>query len=401
MTSIPHLDSALQSQTRPAASESAEGAGSQRLVAIDMLRGVAMLLMALDHWAAFARINLMAEGYNGKRFPLGNWAEILTGLISNLSSGIFFTLAGTSIAFFERSRRKRGWTEWDITRFLLIRAGILLILDQVVNFVGWHVTNLPLFEVLSAIAFSIIVLSVARLLPLRIVALLSAALFVLFPLFVQVFPHNPDQPLSAITTILFQNHRDQGFPEVEDPLLGRVSLMLAGYVMGRLLSQGKISISPRWLWAALAGFIVWFVLRLGLLQGYGDFLPYQAGAPWIDFFIDNKHPPSLTFLLFNMSWSLVALVFINAIAPRLSKTWLGWALSVLGQTSLFFFVFHMLFYRLLVTVFSGGVIIPPSWLGNIDLLRLFIECGLTFVILLPVCAWYRNLRRKHVILSYL
>jgi hypothetical protein len=36
----------------------------------------------------------------------------------------------------------RGWTEWQLTRFLLIRAAILLVLDQVINRVGWWVEEL-------------------------------------------------------------------------------------------------------------------------------------------------------------------------------------------------------------------------------------------------------------------
>ena len=370
--------------------------GSQRLAAIDLLRGIAMLLMALDHWAAFARINVNAEGYAGVRPALGNPLEILVGLVTNLSSGIFFALAGTSIAFFENSRRKRGWSEWEITRFLLIRAVILLVFDQIINLIGWSVRGSILFEVLSAIAFAIIALAFIRLLPLRVVAGLGIVLFIGYPLLASLFPHNPDQPLSIITTVLLQNHRE-GFIQVETPMLGRLSLMLAGYVMGRLLIDRTVQISLRWLWIAGGGLVAWLVVRLGLLQGYGDFLPYSPGAPWIDLLIDSKHPPSLTFLLFNMSISLVLLVLLNSLSSRLVTTRLGWVLTVLGQTSLFFFIAHMLFYKLLQVLLRGSPIVPV----DDPVLRLLVETTLTLVVLVPICAYYRNLRRKHSILSYL
>lgn len=379
-----------------AAPSEAVSTGTQRLAAIDLLRGIAMLLMAIDHWAAFARINVTAEGYDGVRPALGSPLEVLVGLVTNLSSGIFFALAGTSIALFENSRRKRGWTEWQITRFLLIRAAILLVFDQVINMIGWSVRGVFLIEVLTAIAFSMIVLAFIRLLPLRVVAVLGAALFIGYPLLVSLFPHNPDQPLSIITTILVQNYRE-GFIQVETPLLARLSLMLGGYVMGRLLTNRTVQISPRWLWIAGGGLVAWLVLRLGLLQGYGDFLPYQAGGPWIDLLIDSKHPPSLTFLLFNMSISLALLVLLNSMSSWLANTRLSWVLTVLGQTALFFFIVHMLFYKTLEVILRGNPIVP---VGD-PVLRLLIETALTMVVLVPICAVYRNLRRKHAILSYL
>lgn len=377
-----------------------EKLASRRLAAIDMLRGIAMLLMALDHWAPYARIEITAEAYGGVRPALGSAAQVFFGLITNLSSGIFFMFAGTSIAFFERSRRTRGWTEWHITRFLLIRAALILVLDQVVNRFGYSIKDYILFEVLSAIAFNIAVLAFVRHLPLRIIALSAVMLFLGYPLLVTLFPHDPQNPLSTITTILFQYHRDSA-PFVQNPFLARLSLVLGGYVVGRLLDSGRISISIRWLWVASGLFIAWLVLRLGLLQGYGDFLPYQMGSSWIDLLIDNKQPPSFTFLLFNLAWALVLLVALNQYGYVLARSGVGWVLNVLGQTSLFFFVMHLLFYRALEHVFRGSPIISPAWVGGSDILRLVLECSLIMLFLIPICALYRKLRRKYSILSYL
>src|SRR5690606_8961425 len=163
-----------------------------------------------------------------------------------------------------------------------------------------------------------------------------------------------------------------------------------GYVMGRLLTNRTVQISPRWLWIAGGGLVAWLVLRLGLLQGYGDFLPYQAGGPWIDLLIDSKHPPSLTFLLFNMSISLALLVLLNSMSSWLANTRLSWVLTVLGQTALFFFIVHMLFYKTLEVILRGNPIVP---VGD-PVLRLLIETALTMVVLVPICAVYRNLQSE-------
>ena len=95
-----------------------------------MLRGVAMLLMALDHSSYFAQFDVTAETYDGVRPILGSWPHVVTGLVTNLASNIFFTLAGVSVAFFEESRRRRGWSEWMITRFLVTRALVRTMLSD-------------------------------------------------------------------------------------------------------------------------------------------------------------------------------------------------------------------------------------------------------------------------------
>jgi hypothetical protein len=121
----------------------------------------------------------------------------------------------------------------------------------------------------------------------------------------------------------------------------------------------------------------------------------------ITFFIDSKHPPSLTFLLFNMSWSLVLLVLLKAVEGRLKTTFVGWILTTLGQTALFFFVAHMLLYRVAAALLGEYRLVPFGLVANSELLCLWVECALSMVILVPLCAAYRNLRRKFSILSYL
>ena len=362
---------------------------SQRLVAIDMLRGIAMLLMALDHSSFFAQFDVTAETYNGIRPELGSWAQVVTGLITNLASNIFFTLAGVSVAFFEESRRKRGWSEWMITRFLVTRAVVLLVLDQIVSRYAWH--SPVKFDVLSAIAFSVIALAFARRLPLRILAILAVVLFAIYPLLVVLFPYNADQPFSVLFAILFQ-HSSSAPPMVEFPAVARLSLMLGGYVWGRLLRSGRTSISPRLLWVAFAGFALWFVLRM--LHTYGDFFPFTPDMPWYYFFIENKQPPSITFFLLNLSAALVILVGLNRVEKVLQRSFLGWGLTVLGQTSLFFYVAHLLLYSRVVS----RIFIDAPTTG---ILRAYAEFALGIAILLPVCAGYRILRRRYSILSYL
>ena len=217
-----------------------------------------------------------------------------------------------------------------------------------------------------------------------------------YPLLVTALPSTDAEPISifgTVTTILLQHHNLTS-PIVEFPLLGRLSLVLVGYVWGRLLQAGKTSISPRLLWLAIVGLIVWFILRV--LHGYGNFLPYEPEWPWIYFFIESKQPPSLTFLLFNFSWAVVLLVGLKQIEAHLRHTMIGWGLQVLGQTALFFYAVHLLLYSLVISP-----MFPDTFLAHAGLLRGYIEFALGILILLPVCAIYRQLRQRYRILGYL
>ncbi len=379
------MNEAVAVTIQPASIKAGALAPSKRVTVIDMLRGVAMVLMALDHSASFANVNLTAESYAGVRPTLGQLPNILVGLVTNLASGIFFTLTGVSVAFFERSRRKNGWTEWQICRFFLIRAATLLVLDQFLTHYAWQ--DAPKFDVLSAVGFSLIVLAFARLIPLRVLAVITVLLFLGYPLLVQAFPYDPGQPLSGVSAIML-HYVDSAseFPHVEFPALGRLSLVLFGYICGRLLQEGKLVISPRLLWVALAGILASVVLRL--LGGYGNFLPYQAGWPNIYWLIENKEPPSIVYLLFNLSCALVVLVVLQQVEKQIERH-VGRFLLILGQTSLFFYAAHLMVYGRIVRH-----IFPNTFLAG-SLARGFLEFGIGLLIVFPLCVLYRDLRRNH------
>lgn len=368
-------------------------AQSERWVVIDYLRGIAMLLMALDHSTYFAKSDMIAESYDGFRPMLGTLPHTLLGLITNIASGTFFALAGVSIGFLEASRRKRGWTEWKICRFLLIRAAIIFILDRTLVSYAFDVP--PTFDVLSAMAFCLVILAFVRLLPLRVVGILAISTFLLYPILVNLFPYNPQQPLSAITTILFQWHPNE-FPFVEFPLFGRLSLVLGGYVIGRLLQERKLSINLSWLWAAGIGITIAFILRL--LGGYGNFLPFQHDWPLIYFFIENKQPPSVVFLLWNLSLSTILLVVLNQFRDKIFNTFIQYVMRVFGQTALFFYVVHLFLYGRIISR-----IVPPTFLLHLGLMRAFLEFVVGIIILFPLCLGYRHLRQRYPnsILHYL
>lgn len=357
---------------------------SERIVAIDHLRGLAMLLMAVDHSMYFAGAAPVAESYGMKVPELGSLSLVLIGLATNVASGIFFALAGTSVALFAKNRLNRGWSQGRISRFFVIRGVLLIALDAIVEPLGW---GAPLtVDTLSALGFCIIVLAFVRRLPLWIISISSILLFVLYPILVTSIRPSETTPLEFILTVLFQFH--MGGPlYVEFPLLARLSVVFAGFAFGALLQQKRISISSSFVWIGIAGLVVSFLLRLG--GGYGNFVPYNSELSTIYFFIENKQPPSIVFLLFNLSLAVLLFAGLSRFRSSLDRTGIASVLQLFGQTSLFFFVTHLLVYGKITRCITDF-----KYLRDIRAVA-FTEFAAGLVILIPLCLLYRWLRKRY------
>lgn len=369
-----------------AASKVESSAKADRLAIIDLFRGTAHVLMAFDHSGYYSGSTLTAETYNGVLVgSLGTWYDILLGLITNVVTIIFFTLTGVSVSFFEKSRRKKGWTEWEITRFLLIRALILFVIDMTIGTLYWKPHQS--FEVFSAVACCLVILAFVRLLPLRVIVFMTAVIFFGYSLFIAPFPLAANHQFDLITTVLFYYHADSA-PFVGFTLIGRIPIVMIGYIMGRLLNEKKLQISARWVWAAVALLVVWFVVRLA--GGYGNFFQYKAGMPLIYFLIENKEPSSIAYNLFNMAGAIMVLLVVHRLEPWLKGNMLGRILTAFGQTSLFFYVVHLLIFSLILSRIITHDVLPHQ-----AIVRTFLMTAVCLTIMIPLSFGYRGLRQRY------
>ena len=95
-------------------------AASPRLVSIDVLRGAAMVLMAIDHVRVFA--GLPAGGPTAGIF--------FTRWITHFCAPVFVFLAGTSAFLYGRRHA-------DLSRHLLLRGALLIVLELTVLRLAW------------------------------------------------------------------------------------------------------------------------------------------------------------------------------------------------------------------------------------------------------------------------
>jgi uncharacterized membrane protein len=386
-----------------------------RLESVDLLRGLIMVLMALDHVRGWFS--------NATFYPLDldktNVALFLTRWFTHFCAPGFIFLAGTG-AFLSTLR---GKTRRELSWFLLTR-GLWIVLLEItyVRCLGWqfnfdyHFLGL---SVLWAIGWSMVVLAALVWLPLHWIAIFSVVLIAGHNFFDFVKPedcgtlrwlwvllHSPNQIRPAPAYQI-------GVPYVLVPWMAVMSL---GYVVGSLW-QRSVNERRKWLLRLGAAMTVLFIF-LRATNWYGDPHPWspQKNAMFTVFsFIHcQKYPPSLLFLLMTLGPLLMLLAWLERGTPRVLRPAL-----VFGRVPLFYYLLHLpLAHGLAVIVayfrfgradwlmanppLPGQPSIQPPAGNGFDLPVVYLVWILVVLLLYPLCRWFANLkqRRREKWLSY-
>lgn len=369
-------------------------ASTRRIVAIDALRGVALLLMALDHASFFVGAGLQAESYGGQPVTLQSAPYWMSGLLTNLASPIFFLLGGYSLALYAAAQRRKGRPEHATTRYILIRAGLILALDLTICNLFWRGAT-PYVHVLTAIAATMALLSLLRFLPPLVLTGISLTVLGLHQVAIGslagALAAGAPQPFwqAFWLTYSYDTRPALGFA-----VLGWGPLLWLGYAIGTLQGRAALRRPRTWAAAGISLLGVWLALRLA--GGFGDLGAFGAvGDSAAHFLVMSKAPPSLAFFAFNLGIAALLLAGFYAWPGLTSNGPLRW-LALVGQVSLFFYVLHIVIYNL-ISQMLGLVSLPGPriiWGYTAWLIGL--------AVLLPLGAWYREIRKRHPhVLGYL
>lgn len=98
--------SVMATRTRPPAEAATRPGISNRLVTVDVFRGLALAFMAVAHCAYLMGVNLVAERFDSDvPFRITSWTEFVLALLGNPCAIMLWSSAGMAIALFERGRR--------------------------------------------------------------------------------------------------------------------------------------------------------------------------------------------------------------------------------------------------------------------------------------------------------
>ena len=324
---------------------------SKRLAPLDALRGLMIILMALDHANSFIAHGKLEPELWSDLFP--NYAgqpplTFLTRLVTHLAAPGFFFLMGTGMVLLAISRSKQGWSEGRIARHLLLRGGLLIVLQFLLENPAWAwggvIVDTTYFGVLYALGGAMMLGTLFLRLPQRWLIGLSAALIIATQMLL------PETRVGSVAYPLLR--RLWLLPGFTGDILVLYSLMPwlgvmgLGMGYGRYLCEGRGQKAEGRMGAyqlALVSGIGTLVLFVCLrwLGGFGNIRP-PTDDGWIAFFNLVKYPPSLTFLLLTLgiNWVLLALL------ARLPEEWLR-PFTLYGRVPLFFYLTHLYLYGLM------------------------------------------------------
>jgi uncharacterized membrane protein len=364
---------------------------SQRLLSLDALRGLVMILMAVDHANYFvARMHPNGEFWG---IPLPKYDSViafLTRFVTQPCAPGFFFLMGAGMILFTRSRRKQGWSDTRISRHFMIRGFILVLLQFFAENSAWLLGPSTEFHppggggqvwfhfgVLFALGMNMILGAfLIRLKPPLIFGISVSAIFL-----TQWIIPGPDQaerlfsPFLRMILIPGQTGPMQVFYSFF-PWMGCLGF---GLVFGSWLVRDERQAYRKALISGIVSLALFVGVRIA--GGFGNFHPPES-LVWMDLLHVTKYPPSLAFLFLTLGIVLVCL-FLLSLPGKALKSW-GKPLLVFGRSALVFYICHLYLFGII------GLFFAPRGTG-IPLMYVFLVGGL--LILYPICLWYGKFKR--------
>ncbi len=354
-------------------------AGQRRLPALDWLRGLVMVLMALDHASGTFNAGRLVTDSSvlyrpGTPLPA---AQFFTRWVTHVCAPAFVFLAGAALALSIEKHRARGEAAGATDRFILARGLLIAVLDPV--WMSWvFAPGRVLFQVLYAIGGGLVLMVPLRRLSDR--ALLGTALVLVFGgealtgAALALVGGTPTLPVALLLT-----GGDFGRLIVAYPLLPWLAIMLLGWCFGRYLVATGPARAARLLVAAGLAALVLFVVVRGV-DGYGNMRLARDDGSLVQWLHVSKYPPSLAYVALELG--LVALGLGLAL-----RRVLGRRLVVLGQTALFFYLLHV--HLLTLAAWTLGL------LHRGGLAATYAATVVALALLYPLCERYRAYKQAH------
>jgi uncharacterized membrane protein len=380
---------------------------SQRIESIDFLRGIVMIIMALDHVRHFFH----QDAYFFEPTDLNHTTGTLffTRWVTHFCAPVFVFLAGVSAYLYGVKKTRK-----EVSQYLFSR-GIWLVLVELF-IIGLGQTFNPTYpyfnlQVIWAIGISMIVLSAMIYLNRQVMLLIAFLLIAAHNLLDHV--HVAGNGLAAFLWSVLHEPASFGFGRfhifVQYPVLPWIGILAIGYYLGSLFSS-HYDPEKRMKFLILLGFVaIELFLFLRTLNLYGDsaFWFNQKGAvlTLLSFLNITKYPPSFLYILITLGPVMIFLAVVNKpLGPFAQK------IIVFGRVPFFYYVVHIYLIHLIAMIaghFSGfnwtdmvlsdKVNRVPQLKGfGFNLSVVYLVWMLLILALYPLCKWYDQYKRTNL-----
>jgi len=380
-----------------------------RVLSVDALRGLVMILMALDHVRDFVSRDAMQ--FSPTDLTRTTPAIFLTRWVTHFCAPTFAFTAGLGAYFWLRRRRSNG----ALSRYLVTRGLWLILIEltllRFVFFLDYRYTNaFFLLNVIWMLGLSMIVLAVLVHLPPKILIPLSIVVIAGHNLFDGINAQRFGQAAWVWNILhqpgVFRVGSDMAF--VAYPLVPWFAVMALGFCAGQVFQWDFLQRQQFLLRTGVALTVAFLILRA--VNVYGDpsrwTSQHSVVLTAMSFLNCTKYPPSLLFLLMTLGPALVALACLERISLSDSNP-----LLVFGRVPFFYFVLHLAVIHAIAILISLArygrtpfLLVPPPSLGGpadmfpanfgVSLAMVYVLWIAVVVGLYPVCRRFARLKRE-------
>jgi uncharacterized membrane protein len=364
-----------------------------RLPAIDAMRGIVMVLMAMDHASHVFNAGRYARD-SFSWYPAGSEipaAQFLTRWVTHLCAPTFLFLAGLVLALSVAKRQARGDAERSIDADIIKRGIFILLLDPLWMSFGFGEGTV--LQVLYAIGVSLCCTVLLRRLGMRSLFVLGLGLLFFGELAgLAVWAGDGQRPGLLGAFLITGGAVTKGI-YVLYPVIPWLAYMILGWVCGKqMLGQDALNPVRFFAIAGVVSLIVFFMVRG--FNKYGNMLLYRYDNSLLQWLHVSKYPPSLTFSALEMGLMFLILAFLFAWYRNRNASDAN-PLQVFGRTPLFFYIIHV------------HLLAAAAWLLNLHrafgLMETYTATVFALMVLYPLCRWYGRLKqaRPKSLLRYL
>jgi uncharacterized membrane protein len=378
----------------------------KRIESIDLLRGIVMIIMALDH----VRDYFHRDAFFYSPTDLAHTSVLLffTRFITHYCAPVFVFLAGISAYLYGAKKSKRELAYYLFTRGMWLVLAELFIISLALTFNPSY----PMFnlQVIWAIGISMIVLSAMIYMSRRFILLTAIVLIAGHNLldtlhiagtgstaFLWSFLHEPADFVLGHFTIL-----------IHYPVIPWIGVIALGYYFGSLYDSSHNPGERRntLLYLGLAAIALFFFLRSFNIYGDASHWSPQKNAVFSLLSLLNvtKYPPSLLYILITLGPAMIFLSLAEKPLNRLTEK-----ITVFGRVPFFYYVVHLFLIHLLAMI--GAIISGYNWTDMIlstrinrvaglkgygfNLLTVYVVWIALVLFLYPFCKWFDRYKRKH------
>jgi uncharacterized membrane protein len=374
-----------------------------RIESIDLLKGLVMVIMALDHVRDY--FHYPSFFFDPSDPAHTSWPIFFTRFITNFCAPAFSFLAGIS-AFMIGKRKKPA----ELSVFLLKRGLWLVFVEIIIINFGWkfdiHLRNIGL-QTIWQLGVSMIVLAAFIHLPKTIILAFSCII---------IFGHNLLDNIhfdgSWIWSML---HERSAFKISEGltvifaySLLPWIAVMSLGYCFGSMYEKSFDTVKRKKILNGLgAGSLLLFII-LSAINKYGDlksWVNYGDTSKTLMSILDiDKYPPSLLYLLLTLGGTFVFLANAEKLKGKLVDFF-----CVFGRVPFFYYILHIYLIHLIallaaqLTGFGWQSMILPKFVSRVEALKgygfnlIIVYIIWIFIILLlyPLCKKFDRYKQAH------